>query len=79
MSAFYFGRDVTDMNVRQINKLFRKHDESYLWPICGNFNVTERAIRRIRKFTSQNGSVSGFEYAVMLDEEISNIVNHYNL
>lgn len=78
MSAFYFGRDVTNMNVRQINKLFRKHDESYLWPICGNFNVTERAIRRIRKFTSQNGSVCGFEYAVMLDEEISNIVNHYN-
>lgn len=74
----YYGTDVTEMSVRQINKLFREHDESCKWPICGEFNVTERAIRRLRKFTQQYGPVSGFEYAYMLDQEINNIVNHCN-
>lgn len=73
----YFGVDVTQMNIRQINRLFRDHDESYKWPICGEFNVTERAIRRVRKYTKDNGAVSSSDYAYMLDQEISDIVNHY--
>ena len=76
MAAKYFGVDVTDMNIRQINALFRRHDESHLWPVCGRFNVTERAIRRLRKALRCNGETGGFEYALMLDEEIGIIVNH---
>lgn len=72
----YFGVDVVQMNIRQINRLFRDHDESYKWPICGAFNVTERAIRRVRKYMKDNDAVSSFDYAYMLDQEISDIVNH---
>jgi len=75
MEAIFYGKDVTDMSVREINALFRKSDESHLWPICGRFNATERAIRRIRKAMQNNGETGGFEYALMLDEEIANIVN----
>lgn len=74
----YYGTDVTDMSVRHINRLFRDHDESHKWPVCGKFNVTERAIRHVRKFTRYHGPVSGFAYASMLDQEISNIVNLCN-
>lgn len=73
----YFGVDVAQMNIRQINRLFRDHDESHKWPICGAFNATERAIRRVRKYVKDNGVVSSSDYAYMLDQEISDIVNHY--
>lgn len=73
----YFGVDVSNMNIRQINCLFRDHDESHKWPICGEFNATERAIRRVRKYTKDNGAVSSSDYAYMLEQEISDIVNHY--
>ena len=75
MAAMFYGVDVTDMSIRQINQLFRKHDESRKWPICGQFNATERAIRRLRKVMRCNGTTSGFEYALMLDDEIGRIVN----
>ena len=78
MAAMFYGVDVTDMNIRQINALFRKHDESHLWPVCSQFNVTERAIRRLRKVMQCNGSTGGFEYALMLDGEIGRIVNEEN-
>ena len=78
MAAMFFGQDVTDMSIQQINRLFRAHDESRLWPICGRFNATERAIRRLRKVLRCNGETGGFEYALMLDEEIGIIVNHAN-
>ena len=78
MAAMFYGVDVTDMNIRQINALFRAHDESHLWPVCGRFNVTERAIRHLRKIMRSNGETGGFEYAYMLDEEIGFIVNGEN-
>ena len=78
MAAMFYGVDVTDMNIRQINALFRKHDESHLWPICGRFNATERAIRHLRKIMRCNGETGGFEYAYMLDEEIGFIINGEN-
>ena len=78
MAAMFYNQDVTDMSVRQINALFRAHDESHLWPVCGKFNVTERAIRRLRKVMQCNGSTGGFEYALMLDDEIGRIVNEEN-
>lgn len=73
---FYYGVDVADMTVRQINRLFRQHDDSHKWPICGRFNVTERAIRRLRRLCAQGLVLSeGDEYAAALDNEISAFVN----
>ena len=73
----FYGIDVTDLSARQINKLFRANDESYKFPICGKFNATERAIRRLRKYSRQGAYIpnGGSEYAYALDSEISEIVN----
>ena len=72
----FFNVDVSDMNIRQINQLFRQYDESHLWPVCGRFNATERAIRRLRRNVLPHiGPTGGIEYAHMLDHEISAIVN----
>ena len=62
----------SDMTKRQINKYFRQNDDSQKWPICGKFNATNRAIRRIRKNFSE---LHGLEYALTLENEISRIVN----
>jgi hypothetical protein len=59
--------------VRATNKEFRAKDESHLWPICGRFNATDRAIRRLQKLQSDGLVLS--EYAEALDREISLIVN----
>lgn len=59
--------------IRQINAYFRANDESHKWPICNKFDVTERAIRRLRKTgICPHG---GMEYFAALDAEISTIVN----
>lgn len=69
-------KNVCEMSVRQINAYFRKHDDSHLWPICGRFNATERAIRRIRRYRRDGMEVcSGLEYYLSLEREISQIVN----
>jgi hypothetical protein len=63
-------------NIRCINGLFRAQDESHLYPICGRFNATERAIRRLRKAQADGACINpGLEYALALDAEISAIVN----
>ena len=59
-------------SIRAINAVFRKHDQSGLYPIRGKFNATERAIRRLRR---NRLGLQGMEYAAALDCEISNIVN----
>ena len=71
------GFNVTDRNKRQINRLFRASDESYLWPISSRFNATERAIRRLQRRNRQGAAIpdGGIEYAMALDAEISQIVN----
>jgi len=61
-------------NIRAINKLFRAQDDSYLWPICDQFNATNRAIRRIRK---QGYALAGLEYCLAIETEISEIVNNF--
>ena len=69
-------QEFRDISIRQINRLFRAGDESHKWPVCGRFNVTERAIRRLRKLRRQGLELnSGTEYADALDQEISQIVN----
>ena len=72
----YEPKNVCEMSVRQINAYFRKHDYSHLWPICGRFNATERAIRRIRRYRRDGLEVHpGLEYYLTLEREISEIVN----
>ena len=69
-------KNVNEMSIRQINAYFRENDESHLWPICGRFNATERAIRRIRRLRQQGLCVyPGLEYYLTLEREISDIVN----
>lgn len=67
--------DFNDMSVRQINKWFRAHDESDKWPICGRFDATERAIRKAQRFMRASGAVGGFEYYMLVDQLLSDIVN----
>lgn len=60
---------------RQINAYFRANDCSHQWPICNKFDVTERAIRRLRLLDDGCLSAGGLEYFYALDAEISRIVN----
>lgn len=62
--------------IRIINKLFRKQDDSNKWPINSKFSVTERAIRRVREYERQGGAMSPIEYALALENEESSIVNN---
>ena len=64
---------VDELTKRKINKIAREQDESNLFPINNQFNATERAIRKIRK---QDINRAGLEYALALDQEISDIVNN---
>jgi hypothetical protein len=69
-------KNVNEMSIRQINAYFRENDDSHLWPICGRFNATERAIRRIRRLRQQGLCVyPGLEYYLTLEREICDIVN----
>ena len=68
----YTGR----ANRAAINAAFRAADESHLWPIHGRFDATEHAIRRVRRFMREGGyDLTGLEYALALDAELSQIVN----
>jgi len=62
-------------NIACINRLYRRQDESHLFPINGEFDATERAIRKAREYARANGAVYGLEYAYMLDGLLSEIVN----
>lgn len=67
---------INNMTIMEINRHFRNKDESDMWPICGKFNVTERAIRRLRKLRKDGLDANGgLAYYLTLEEEISNIVN----
>lgn len=59
-------------NIRAINKAFRGQDESGKWPISGRFNVTERAIRRLRR---EGYDGYGLDYALSLAGVMGEIVN----
>lgn len=68
--------EINEMSIRQINAHFRAEDDSRLWPVCGRFNATERAIRRLRRKRRQGLEVSaGLEYYLCLENEIIEIVN----
>ena len=64
-------------NTRAINRIYRQHDQSHLWPICGRFNATERAIRRTRReFAACSEPCVGLAYCLALDSALSDIVNN---
>ena len=62
---------------REINKLFRLQDESTLYPVLGRFDVTERAIQRVRRYEQSNGALAGLEYCLALQDEIGDLVNGF--
>ena len=67
---------INEMSIREINRHFRNEDESNKWPICGKFNVTERAIRKLREYRRKGMVINeGLEYYLALDAEIGLIVN----
>ena len=67
---------INELSIRQINFIFRVCDESKKWPVCGKFNATERAIRRIARYRSKGLEIHpGLEYWLTLEREISDIVN----
>lgn len=69
-----------ELSIRQLNRLARRQDQSNLYPVFNRFNVTERAIRRLQRKRRQGLELhEGLEYALALDEEISQIVNDPNL
>lgn len=72
----YEPKNVNEMSVRQINAYLRKNDDSHLWPVCGRFNATERAIRRVRRLRKQGLDIyDGLEYYQTVEREICEIVN----
>lgn len=63
-------------NIAAINRYYRRQDCSRGFPVMGKFDVTERAIRRLRvQRQGGSGPAPGIEYAVALDDEIGRIVN----
>ena len=67
---------INEMSIQEINRHFRNEDESDKFTICGKFNVTERAIRKLREYRRQGMEINeGLEYYLALEAEIGNIVN----
>lgn len=76
MMKKYSDAEIAEMSIRQINKIFRDADESWLYPVCGRFNATERAIRRLKKQQREGMEFSSsLEYWLALDAEIERAVN----
>lgn len=74
----YTFEEVNDLSIAEINKAFRAVDESHKFPVCGKFNVTERAIRNLRKLRAMGMEIEGgWDYCQLLEMFMSNIVNRY--
>ena len=70
-AATYIGA----RNTSAINRHFRAQDESHLYPICGRFNATERAIRKVRREFAECGMrCEGLSYAQAVDATLDRIV-----
>jgi uncharacterized protein (DUF1684 family) len=62
--------------IREVNKRLRKQDTSTAWPINGRFNVTERAIRRVRRLRQAGlAFYDMYQYWRAVDDERKVIVN----
>lgn len=59
-----------------ISQHFRPQDETLLYPICGRFNATERAIRKVRREFIECGIPrTGLEYAQAIDATLDWIIS----
>ncbi len=58
-----------------INRFYRKIDESHLYPVRNRFNVTERAIRKVRVYAGQTEIDTPQAYFDWMESVISEIVN----
>lgn len=59
-----------------INGFFRYTDRSWQAPVFGRYNVTERAIRKVRKERADGcGPNDGLEYIYALSEAIAGQIN----
>jgi hypothetical protein len=71
-AAAYIGT----RNTGAINQHFRAQDESNFYPICGRFNATERAIRKVRREFAECGMrCEGWEYALAIDVALDQIIS----
>lgn len=62
---------------RDVNRLFMAQDDSNLWPVSGRFNVTRRAINRIRRLEREGLVLDDLlAYALTIENAIGDIVNH---
>ena len=69
------GCILTRAEIMTVNRLYRAMDESDLWPILGWFNVTERAIKQLRKFRRNSEECyDKVQYAAQLDFFIGEII-----
>ncbi len=60
-----------------VNRMFLAQDDSGLWPICGKFNATKRAINRIRRLEREGLVLDDLlAYALTVEQAIGDIVNH---
>ncbi len=60
-----------------VNWMFLDQDDSELWPICGKFNATKRAINRVRRLEREGLELDDLlAYALAIEQIISDIVNH---
>ena len=60
-----------------VNRLFLAQDDSNLWPVSGRFNVTKRAINRIRRLEREGLVLDDLlAYALTIENAIGDIVNH---
>ena len=60
-----------------VNRLFLAQDDSELWPICGKFNATKRAINRIRRLEREGLVLDDLlAYALTIKQITGDIVNH---
>lgn len=64
---------LTRAMIRKVNALHRQNDDSQSWPICGEFNVAKRAIRRLRR--QGHGCDCPYSYDQTLSAVESEIVN----
>ena len=62
---------------RDVNRLFLAQDDSKLWPICGKFNATKRAINRVRRLEREGLVLDDLlAYALTIEQITGDIVNH---
>ncbi len=75
-----FGLDaglepLTLANLRLVNRVMRGLDRSDKWPVCGRFNVTERAIRAMRRNGWLAYCATVQDYVTQVDSLISSYVD----